>query len=243
MTPNTNSIESTVDWLIHEEEEIRRLVDKVYVDERGLASPIYDGVIDPVQYFKSPKRILWILKEPWDGENSSGGDWSLSKALAEKPVSEISQSTFHPIIYITYGIFKKEPDYDEMPWVDQMDSPEDFLRSIAFINAKKLPGVTRGAYSPTILQWYQKGREIIERQIKAYNPEIVFGCSPHFPEIMENIFGEHNVPVKSIGSADYAFFEGRIYVHVYHPGQTQIDRQKYVNDALAAVVLAEREHC
>jgi hypothetical protein len=233
--------ESEIKRLIEAEQKICRLVDEVYIDERGLASPIYDGVIVPALYLKAPKRILWILKEPWDGVNSSGGEWSLSKCLAEKPVSELSQSTFHPIIYITYGIFKNVAEYNKMPRVKDMDNPEDLLRSIAFINVKKLPGVTRGAYSPTIMSWYGKGREIIKRQLEAYQPDIVFGCSPHFPSIMEGLIPELKKAIKTSGSADYASSGSRIYVHVHHPGQTQNGRAKYVDDALAAVLSAQSD--
>ena len=114
-----------------------------------------------------------------------------------------------------------------------MEDPENVIRSIAIVNAKKLPGVTRGAYAPTIMYWYGRGADIIRRQIEACDPHIVFGCSPHFPAIIDS-FGMAD-QIQTFESANYAWSESRLFVHVYHPGQTQITREKYVDDALGAV--------
>src|ERR1700677_3890117 len=108
----------TVANLEQAEVEIKRLIKEVYVDERGKADPIFDGVVKINRYVLCPTRMLWILKEPWDGPDSSGGGWSLvSNSLAIWPVSDLSQSTFHPIIYITNGILKEVWDYNAMPWI------------------------------------------------------------------------------------------------------------------------------
>ena len=217
------------------EAEIKQLVKDVYFDERGKADPIYDGVINIPQYVACRTKILWILKEPWDGPDSSGGGWSLvSNQLAIWPVRDLSQSTFQPIIFIINGILKEVWDYDAMPWVRDMPDAEDLIRSIAFINAKKLPGATRGAHHPTIMSWYQKGAHIIDRQIEAYSPKIIFGCAPHFRTIMLRA-GIKPDEIRSHGSANFAHSRDRLFLEVYHPGQTQIKRAAYVNDVLYIV--------
>ena len=217
------------------EAEIRRLVTEVYVDERGKADPVFDGIISSERYLVCPFKMLWILKEPWDGPDSSGGGWSLiTDQLATWPVRDLSQSTFHPIIYITFGVLKGVWDYDAMPWVSKMSDAEDVIRSIAFINAKKLPGATRGAHHPTILKWYRRGADIIDRQINAYSPEIVFGCAPHFREIMLRAGIQTDI-IRSHGCVKFAHASGRLFLEVYHPGQTQVKRVDYVNDALHVV--------
>ena len=218
---------------------IREMVESIYIDPTGKAEPIFDGVIDAQLYCASTPRIMWILKEPWDEGDSSGGGWSLcADVLGKNPVSSLSQATFHPIIYIAYGIFCRVSTFDDMPWVRDMDEPERVLRSLAFINAKKLPGVTRGAYAPSIMEWYSRGRAVIHEQISVFAPEIVFGCSPHMPAILDDLAIGWRERKQSAGSADYVWSDNILFVHVHHPGQTQINRARYVDDALMAVSLA-----
>jgi len=228
--------------LLGQESAFRDLVESVYVDPTGRAEPIYDGVINVNLYCSSPLRVMWILKEPWDEENSTGGGWSLcSDVLAVKPVATLGQATFHPIIYIAYGLFHGPMSFADMPWVRDMENPEDVIRRLAFINAKKLPGVTRGAYGPLILEWYSRGKQIIMGQIKAYCPDVIFGCAPHFPAILDDLDCGWRNRVRSVGSADYVWLKDTLFVQVYHPGQTQIKREKYVDDAMNAVWQARRE--
>jgi hypothetical protein len=228
--------------LTEAEASINKLVESTYVDPSGQAEPILDGVINVDLYCASSCRVMWILKEPWDEENSSGGGWSLcTHVLGAKPVSSLSHQTFHPIIYIAYGLFNDLTSFEDMPDVCKMEDPEGVLRRLAFINVKKLPGVTRGAYGPTIMEWYSRGKRIILEQIKAYCPEIVFGCSPHFPAILDDLLCGWRDRVRSVGSARYVWHENTLFVHVYHPGQTRIKRPKYVDDALNAVSQARRE--
>ena len=228
----------TPDLIISADARIREKIDAIYRDSHGLADPIYDGVVDAALYCATSPRIMWILKEPWDNGDSSGGGWSLTGDLiAKKRVSELSQSTFHPIIYIAYGLLNGVHEFDSMPWVREMDNPEEILRRLSFINAKKLPGVTRGTYGPLIMEWYGRGREVIQEQIDAYAPDVIFGCSPHMPAILDERIQGWRDQLLTSGSAESVHHLGRIYVHVYHPGQTQITRAKYVDDALSAVTL------
>lgn len=222
-----------------EERRIRSLIDNTYVDPEGKSFPIYDGVIDAHLYCSSRPRIMWILKEPWDEKDSSGGGWSLTKdLLAVKPIKSLSHSTFHPIIYIAYGLFNRVSLFDEMPWVRDMPSPESILRKLAFINAKKLPGVTQGVQSSTVMNWYVRGKAVVHRQIEAYQPDIVFGCAPHLPAILDDLSHDWRQKMQTTGSADCVRHGNTIFVRVYHPGQRQLKRHTYVDDALKAVALA-----
>lgn len=229
--------------LLESEADIRRMVESTYVDPTGRADPIFDGVINGRMWCSSPLRVLWVLKEPWDEENSSGGGWSLTAdVLNAKPVSSLGKATFHPIIYIAYGLFNKT-SYAEMPWIRDMEDPESVVRSLAFINVKKLPGVSWGAYAPLILEWYARGRQIILRQIEAYSPHVIFACAPHFSALLDDLDCGLKHRLRSVGSASFVWHKDMLLVHVYHPGQTQISREKYVDDAIGAVRQAMREHC
>lgn len=232
----------TPDSLREADARIRKRVNSIYIDPTGKAKPIYDGVIDPDRYCSATPRIMWILKEPWDNVNSSGGGWSLcSDLLVNKPISSLSQATFHPIIYIAFGLFQGVSLFDEMPLVRAMKDPEGVLRRLAFVNAKKLPGVTRGSYPPTIMKWYLQGRDVIREQISAYSPDIIFGCSPHLPAILDDHSEGWRNRKQSVGYAHFVWHNTILFVHVYHPGQTRISRKRYIDDALKAVLLAKQE--
>jgi len=229
----------TPDFFKQAGSRIREKVDEAYVDPSGRAAPIYDGIIDEELYCSSTPRVMWILKEPWDDEGSSGGGWSLcSDLLAITPVSSLSQSTFHPIIYIAYGLFNGL-NYEEMPWIRDMKDAEITLRRLAFINAKKLPGVTRGARASSILAWYGRGRDVIRDQISSYDPQIIFGCAPHFSAILDDMNPLWRDAKQTTGSAEFVRIDQKLFVHVYHPGQTRIKRKTYVDDALMAVRLSQ----
>jgi len=229
----------TVESIREAEERINRLVDEIYVDEQGKAEPIYDGVVNPSLYLAAPIRVMWFLKEPWDGDGSSGGGWSLcTDHLNAKPVGKLGHTTFYPIIYIMYGLFHGVHEYDDMPGIREMIAPETLVRSIAFVNAKKLPGVKRGAYGPSIMHWYEKARHVLKMQIEAYAPQVIFGCSPHFPALMRELSNGQPTEVHTFKSAKYICHGNQILVHVYHPGQTQISRERYVNDAIGAYLQA-----
>jgi len=214
------------------ETRIRERVDAVYTDPTGKAEAIYDGIINLDLYCSANPRIMWILKEPWDEADCSGGGWSMcSDLLAKKPLASLSQATFHPIVYIAYGLFNGIDAFEDMPWIRDMDDPEGVLRRLAFVNAKKLPGVTRGASPAVVMEWFQRGKGIIKEQISAYSPEIVFGCSPHMPTLLDDRLKGSRDKKQSVGSADFVWHDGILFVHVYHPGQTQITRETYVDDA------------
>jgi len=211
------------------------MVDKVYVDQPGRAEPVYDGIVNLKRYAAAPAKILWILRETRDeADTLAGGRLLCEDYFGITPVMQLNQSTFQPIIYITHGIFNRLFDYEQMPGVHALPNAEDLVRSIALIYAKKLPGGPRGTPAAEILKWYRKGADIIDRQIEAYGPEIIIGCSPHFPEIMSRA-GIAKHLIRSHGSVAYAHFNGRLYVHVCHPGQKQIIRSKYVNDVLQLI--------
>jgi len=220
--------------IIEHERAIREAITRIYIDPTGKAQPIYDGVVDPSVYCAAPARILWILKEPWDEDDCSGGGWSIAHDLLNIRATEMAKKrTFQPIIYTTYGIFNRIWNWDDMPYI--RDAPEIalLLRSIAFINAKKLPGFKR-SNNEQILTAYNAAREVILRQIHAYDPDYIFACRPHISAILHDL-GVLAADIKTHESLRYARIGRSTYFDVYHPGQTTITRDRYINDILQVV--------
>lgn len=75
-------------------------------------SLIGDGIISYENYLNAKYRILWVLKEPYDGfderGNPVGGGWHFRQAfLPKKRKSDFdrrSLATYDPMLYITYSI-------------------------------------------------------------------------------------------------------------------------------------------
>ena len=224
----------TAEQLIQQESAIRQAVALSYIDPTGKADPIYDGIVNPDLYLAAPARILWILKEPWDEPDRSGGGWSLTEhCLNPRPHEMAKGPTFQPIIYVSHGIFKRLPTWDSMPYISDQPDMAIVLRSIAFINVKKLPGLSR-ANNDEVLAAYLASRDLILQQIRAYEPDYILGCRPHMAVIMQDL-GAKPDQIIARNSVRYAKLGNRLLLDIYHPAQTTISRERYVNDILEAV--------
>jgi len=146
-------------------------------------SPITDGIINIEKYVKSDFRILWILKESNDLTRKegvlSGGGWDLCKKIDEMTWSEqkkikAGQTVFRRLSFCSYYILMKE----ELGEKTKQMSEEmwDAFKSTAYINVKKLPGISR-VKDDVIQAAYDLDKEILHDQIKAFNPNIIIGCN------------------------------------------------------------------
>jgi hypothetical protein len=222
----------TPDQIALTEPAIVAAIERIYIDPAGKAEPIYDGVVDPVRYCAASSKILWILKEPWDEADRSGGGWSITQDLLRSKTAEMAKGpTFQPIIYVTYGILNQVWTRAAMDYI--RDDPEmaQVLHSIAYINVKKLPGLKK-SNDAEILGSYAVSREVIHQQIDAYRPDYVIGCRPHMAAIMADR-GLSTNDIFRNDSARWGTRDGTTFVDVYHPAQTTIKRGRYIDDILA----------
>ncbi len=221
------------------EGRIKKLINSTYVDDRDIPEntkghAISDGVVNPELYLKASRKIMWVLKEPWCGKNDSGGGWSLIDLLANRPVTSLKPSTFYPISYINYGILNYVKKYSEIPDIHQMECAENYFRSMAFINVKKLPGARWGAMKKRVEYWYDKGAHIIEEQIETYKPNIIIGCAPHMRKLMKRRgITDSEISVNSF--VESAKINDQIYLKTYHPAQTKVSWEIYINTVLEVI--------
>jgi hypothetical protein len=214
--------------------KIEELIHEKYVDESGNCYPIVDGIVNIEKYVESKFRILWILKEPYDDfekGSSKGGGWHYCENFLALPnfydrVKGIP--TWHTIIYTSYGILNDFQQYDQMPFIRNDKSMAEIIRSVAVINVQKLPGFTR-TNDDRIWSAYQKHRDILLKQINTYDPDIIIGGNT-----LQHFFDDLGIKdiLKNKGSVKYATKNSKIFIHAYHPAQTQITRDKYVNDII-----------
>lgn len=217
--------------IIEAQTALQEKMDKI-AEQNGLSSktlsPIYDGVADVNAYLKSSPKIMWILKEPYDGINEKtkepeGGGWTLMKDLKKHkkyPLKKSLPRTLQRIIYATEGIVEGYK-YEEM---DYYYKPEmyKYLFQIAYINLSKMPAGTRsGDMTEKYLIW----KDLIFEQIKLYNPEIIiFGGTFQY---MRQDIHINNEPLAR-GLVDIYKQDKRLLVHAYHPGR-MCSTEQYVD--------------
>ena len=102
------------------------------------------------------------------------------------------------------------------------------LKKIAVINVRKLPGYKRTWDYSRISNAYNQYKDVLLLQIETYKPDIIIGGSTIHLFKNDLSFGEY----KTKGSVEYWMTKSKIYIAAYHPGQTQVIRQKYVNDII-----------
>jgi hypothetical protein len=216
--------------------EVEASICAQYVDPNGLSEPIVDGIVNHYEYLNSKFKILWILKEPYDDLKDGvpcGGGWHFCNDFLApdgfyKRIKQ-ARSTWHPIIYTTYGLLNDFMQYESMDYIRDDESMAEIVRSIGVINVKKLPGYTRTYDYESICQAYINHKDILLKQVNTYNPDIIIGGST-----LQLFYDDLGIRqgMKNCGSIDYAIKDSKLFIAAYHPAQTKIKRDIYVNDIL-----------
>lgn len=237
MEPVTeNSVEDLKRIDAEIEQQIR---DKIKSDDPEL-EVVPDGIVDFEEYLKARFKILWILKEPYDDIDNNGkpfgGGWHLRQVILERNSFDQytgGRRTFEPMIYTTWGILN-----DFCQWQDMKDVRDDSdmlkaLRSIAYINVKKIPGRTSSPQSE-IEYAYEQHQDILHEQIRKYDPDIII-CGATLFHFMPRL-GIKREELISAGSVNYVIREKKIYIEAYHPAQrkssTGVSQKDYCNDII-----------
>jgi len=223
----------TVDGLKVAAAEIDALVWKEYQDPSGATEPMCDGIVNPKEYVDAMPHLLWVLKEPWDDD---GGGKSLIAPLNRDDVYEHvrKNKTLTGMVYPSYAILNGFLAFDDMDDLDKKPEMARIYRRIGYINVQKLPG-PRQSDNSQVLEAYQKHKEIILKQIRSCEPQIVIGCHHYMREIMRDcgINIENIKPTNS--SVQYAIGAGRLFIQTYHPSRQPIPHKEWVDDIVRVV--------
>src|ERR1035438_8255382 len=124
----------------------QNVIDRMGSDED--LQPFTDGIINPKKYLESKYKILWILKEPYDGIDDDGiprsGGGTLAKDLnKDKFYKDMIKDkrgyykTYAPMIYVSYSLLNGFMKYDNMDDIENNISMTEIFKSTALINVKK----------------------------------------------------------------------------------------------------------
>jgi hypothetical protein len=218
-------------------DEIEKEIWDTYIDENGKSEPIVDGIVNIEKYLTSKLKILWVLKEPYDDEEDgfpSGGGWHFGNDFLApdgfyKRMGR-SRTTWQPIIYVSYGLLNNFMEYDSMDYIRNNQGMTEIVRNIAVINVKKLPGFTRTYDYGTIWTAYNKHKSTLLKQLETYNPNIIIGGSTM--QLFYEDLGIKKEEIKKYGCVDYAILNSKLFISAYHPAQTQVTRNAYVDDII-----------
>lgn len=216
------------------------LVNSTLISNQDDTYPILDGIIDPERFVRAKYKILWILKEPYDEFDEEdgkpyGGGWDLKGLInSRNSINEYKSGkpTFKPMIYSSWGILNNFCLFDDMDNVEDNSSMLDALKSIAYINIKKLPGY-KSTHPSVCNDAYKSYKEILLKQIELINPEIIIGGGTlhHFINDLQLSDDEKYHQ----GNTKYFINDNKIYIQAYHPSQRTVSSEQYCNEIILAV--------
>jgi hypothetical protein len=199
---------------------------------------IYDGAVNVARYLSSPIKIAWMLKEPYEEADGTGGGWSFTDAFDKEDLynhtfKQPHKATWHPIIYVSYGITHGFQRWDDFPYISNAPDLCDVVRDIAIVNAQKLPslGASKTNFAH-IRDSYGKHQALLHEQIALLQANILIFAST-FSLYRDALGLAYVVPMRK-KSIDYYFKDGKLYIDAYHPAQTTHVRSVYIDDIVAA---------
>lgn len=223
-------------------EKIESLASKIieaYPEHKGI-KPVMDGIVDLNEYSMSPLKILWILKEPHEGEKTGhpgSGGWDICKDFLAKDnfreLIKTSSSTWFPITYATFGILNDFKLSSDLPSIQDDPSMVSVVKKIAFINVSKYPGYTQSNLG-AIRSAYNNHKYVLLNQISTYEPDIVIGGSTMDFFWDDLGVGKSDFKEQHPKRTYFAIKQNRIYIASLHPGQTKFKRNDYVDDIILA---------
>ena len=223
----------TVKELTKKQKALRNEIDELAVKEELWTEeigPIRDGVADIELYLKSSPKIMWVLKEPYDGFKDDGspsdGDYTLMEDLKKFRDSQLNTMppTIQRVIYSTYGIFTGY-EYDDMGWYYTPETYK-YLFQIAYINLSKMPAYPT---SGDMTSKYNIWRDIVLKQIDLFQPNvIIFGGTFQYIKEDLGIEASNLIHTEEDWKLNVYKQKDKLYIDTYHPGVRRSPRT-YVN--------------
>lgn len=212
----------------------QRAVDYGLNRERPKLRPIPDGALS--DYFYSNRKVLFVLKEPYDGTSPSGrpkgGGWSIIRYHSNP--FEIAESHYETTYYVaqTANIILNG-DYSQ----NGMKSPETYgyMSKIAYINLSKMPAFEKTDPDKLKKKYNDNWRDIVHDQIDFLNPDVIvcgstFDILRYYDEFFspENIVSKNHPYIAGDGKIEsyiynYDGSKNRLVINAYHPSYSGYD--------------------
>lgn len=220
--------------IINRTANIKDRTQAIFTDEE--IGPIYDGALNFDKYYKSPIKIMWLMKEAYDHDSSGYAMQDFFKEGSTSYLDKLVRSSVHPtwqpVVYTSFGILNNVR-WKDMPWIREDDSIAEVLEQIAWVNINKSPSktftVTNSANVAAALD-LTDAKKLLWDQIELLNPDIII-CGNTFEFIQADLIIGKTVKKENI---EYYFANGRHFINAYHPAQRVkgLTREKYCNEII-----------
>ena len=194
---------------------------------------IPDGIIDPVRWEKSPRRILFINKEAYDGDGTGIKGFDLRKLIRCEWDGRPKGGAYKVIATWAYALQHASPDplISFPPWsLIDLEEAREALLSCAVMNIKKSGGKTSSGHQD-LLAYVEKDGALIKRQVDLINPDIIV-CG-HVWYLMKHLWPTPERVYDEVVKTD-----GRIVIDFWHPSNRYPEEMNYY--ALAALIQNSR---
>lgn len=240
-----NNTNSQLNFLIDEQKRLEKYIEQRAEETQKTKSdvkPIKDGVADLTGYLNSTLKVAWILKEPWDDEDANhrpkGGGWSLVNDCFNHLTLESHKKNpvWQKVAYVMYG-FRNNQKWDDMPWIRNKPEMLYEIRSVAWLNASKMPGGKVSSDSNIHEEYKNIWQPVLKEQLKVYKPDVlIFGKTfQHFCDEFEN---KKKIEKYCNQNLDFYVAGDKILIDTYHPGRKG---GAYVNALIDALINAQKE--
>ena len=183
---------------------------------------IKDGIVDKKKWSESKSKILFLLKEAYHSEQSSGV-WDVTAFIKKKGVWG---RTYKPMAQWAYGVNGVFVKNRILPFESSGNDVKDSLLSSAVVNIKKSNG-KKASSDKDLSEYVDKDWDLIHKQIRDISPKIVI-CGSTFGLIKDKLLG-----LKKISDMAY-LVDGVVYINFWHPSNRASNRMNYY--ALCSVV-------
>ena len=141
--------------------------------------PIFDGVADWAGYLAAPRKICWVLKEPYDDVDSmgnpAGGGWTMFKDLgAGRTLASVvnANQTLRNVAYASWGLLEGKTRDADIPWIKNRPDVANALLRVCYLNTGKMPAATRTS-DEQLRKVHDEWREVVLDQIELANPDLL----------------------------------------------------------------------
>ncbi len=205
--------------------------------------PNLDGIIDIERYLKSPRKIIWVLKDTNGAPDESKKKcWDARIGLKDKfdapanPCMHYNATTYNRMVYAMQMVLNNKNWEEDISWVKNDPSSVDILNNVGIINIKKIPGGPN-INSKILQEYYDRDKSIIWDQLNSYKPDIVI-CGGTFNLLESDIDGfDPKMVKKSKDDLTYTFFDkinNRLFLNVFHPAH-KVDSGNYATSIAQSI--------
>lgn len=175
-----------------------------------------DGIVDPAEWAKQEKHILFVLKEAYHSDEYPSPVYDLTQDLRDYAPWK-GDTVWRRVAEWANGILLSGPDSMESYRKLSDAEANAVLRRIAIVNIKKSHGTPQS--DPDDLRHFAEAdKELLYRQIELIEPDIIV-CGNTF-EFLNIVIGTHDTPIDREGqhSDNWHYrWRDRMILDYYHP--------------------------